>query len=285
MKARAVKNFLLALSCPKRTGLIYTVTRWLAEQDCHVIESDTYIDPHSERFFMRVHFGGRVTLGSLWRTFSPLAEQLEMQWDLSAGDTRPRALIMVSRDLHCLLDLLNRTRMDKLRLDIPLIISNHADAGQLAGESGIDFLHLPVTPDNKEEQEERLIDEIEENNIDFVVLARYMRILGAEVCNRMAGRIINIHHSFLPGFKGARPYQQAHRRGVKLIGATAHYVTADLDEGPIIEQDVEAVTHRMSPAELTAVGHDIERIVLARAVLYHIQRRVLINGRRTVVFR
>ncbi len=285
MKARAVKNFLLALSCPKRTGLIYTVTRWLAEQGCHVIESDTYIDPHSERFFMRVHFGGKVTLGSLWRTFAPLAEQLEMQWDLSADDTRPRALIMVSRELHCLLDLLNRTRMDKLRLDIPLIISNHADAGQLANESGIDFLHLPVTPENKEEHEERLIDEIEENNIDFVVLARYMRILGPEVCDRMAGRIINIHHSFLPGFKGARPYHQAHRRGVKLIGATAHYVTADLDEGPIIEQDVEAVTHRMSPAELTAVGHDIERIVLARAVLYHIQRRVLINGRRTVVFR
>lgn len=285
MKARTVKNFLLALSCPKRTGLIYTVTRWLAEQGCHVIESDTYIDPYSERFFMRVHFGGRVTLGSLWRTFAPMAEELEMQWDLSADDTRPRALIMVSREMHCLLDLLNRTRMDKLRLDIPLIISNHADAGQLAGESGIDFLHLPVTPENKEEQEERLIDEIEENNIDFVVLARYMRILGPEVCDRMAGRIINIHHSFLPGFKGARPYQQAHRRGVKLIGATAHYVTADLDEGPIIEQDVEAVTHRMSPAELTAVGHDIERIVLARAVLYHIQRRVLINGRRTVVFR
>lgn len=285
MKTRTVKNFLLALSCPKRTGLIYTVTRWLAEQGCHVIESDTYIDPHSERFFMRVHFGGKVTLGSLWRTFAPLADELEMQWDLSADDTRPRALIMVSRELHCLLDLLNRTRMDKLRLDIPLIISNHPDAGQLAEESGIDFLHLPITPENSEEQEERLIDEIEENNIDFVVLARYMRIIGPEVCERMAGRIINIHHSFLPGFKGARPYHQAHRRGVKLIGATAHYVTADLDEGPIIEQDVEAVTHRMSPAELTAVGHDIERIVLARAVLYHIQRRVLINGRRTVVFR
>ncbi len=285
MKARTVKNFLLALSCPKRTGLIYTVTRWLAEQGCHVIESDTYIDPYSERFFMRVHFGGPVTLGSLWRTFAPLADELEMQWDLSSDDTRPRALIMVSRELHCLLDLLNRTRMDKLRLDIPLIISNHPDAGQLADESGIDFLHLPITPENKEEQEERLIDEIEENNIDFVVLARYMRIIGPEVCERMAGRIINIHHSFLPGFKGARPYQQAHRRGVKLIGATAHYVTADLDEGPIIEQDVEAVTHRMSPAELTAVGHDIERIVLARAVLWHIQRRVLINGRRTVVFR
>ncbi len=285
MKARTVKNFLLALSCPKRTGLIYTVTRWLAEQGCHVIESDTYIDPHSERFFMRVHFGGKVTLGSLWRTFAPLADELEMQWDLSADDTRPRALIMVSRELHCLLDLLNRTRMDKLRLDIPLIISNHPDAGQLAEESGINFLHLPITPENKDEQEERLIDEIEENNIDFVVLARYMRIIGPDVCERMAGRIINIHHSFLPGFKGARPYHQAHRRGVKLIGATAHYVTADLDEGPIIEQDVEAVTHRMSPAELTAVGHDIERIVLARAVLYHIQRRVLINGRRTVVFR
>ena len=163
-----------------------------------------------------------------------------MQWDLSSDDTRPRALIMVSRELHCLLDLLNRTRMDKLRLDIPLIISNHPDAGQLAQESGIDFLHLPITPENKEEQEERLIDEIEENNIDFVVLARYMRIIGPEVCERMAGRIINIHHSFLPGFKGARPYHQAHRRGVKLIGATAHYVTADLDEGPIIEQDVES---------------------------------------------
>ncbi len=285
MKARTVKKFLLALSCPKRTGLIYTVTRWLSEQGCHVIESDTYIDPVSERFFMRVHFGGKVTLGSLWRTFAPMAEELEMQWDLSADDTRPRALIMVSRELHCLLDLLNRTRMDKLQLDIPLIISNHADAEQLAKESGIEFLHLPITPENKDEQEERLIDEIEENNIDFVVLARYMRIIGPEVCDRMAGRIINIHHSFLPGFKGARPYHQAHRRGVKLIGATAHYVTADLDEGPIIDQDVEAVTHRMSPAELTAVGHDIERIVLARAVHYHIQRRVLINGRRTVVFR
>ncbi len=285
MKARTVKNFLLALSCPQGKGLIYTVSRWLVEQDCHVIESDTYIDTHSDRFFMRVHFSGRVTMGSLWRTFAPMAEEMEMQWDLAADDTRPRALIMVSRELHCLMDLLNRIRTDNLRLDIPLIISNHRDAEQPAREAGINFLHLPVTGENKEEQEERLIDEIEENNIDFVVLARYMRILGAEVCERMAGRIINIHHSFLPGFKGARPYRQAYDRGVKLIGATAHYVTAGLDDGPIIEQDVEAVSHRMSPTELAAVGRDIECVVLARAVVNHIQHRVLINGRRTVVFR
>ncbi len=278
-------EYLLALSCPDRTGLIYAVTRWLLENDCNVLDSDTYKDPFRERFFMRVHFAGDVALDELRDSFDPKARELDMRWELVLADARPRVLIMVSRHLHCLLDLLNRVRLGQLAIDIPLIVSNHPDAEWLADAAGIEYLHLPVTTANKADQEQRVVREIEKHDIDFVVLARYMQIISQTLCERLAGRMINIHHSFLPGFKGAKPYHQAYRRGVKLIGATAHYVTAQLDDGPIIAQDVQPVTHRMPPEELAQVGKDIERVVLARAVQYHAQKRVLINGRRTVVFR
>ena len=278
-------EYLLALSCPDRTGLIYAVTRWLLQHGCNVMDSDTYKDPFRERFFMRVHFCGDISLADLRRSFTPEAQQLQMRWELSRADTRPRILIMVSRHLHCLLELLNRVRLGQMALDIPLIVSNHEDAEWLAKAANIDYLHLPVTAATKAEQEQRVVREIEKHDIDFVVLARYMQVLSPTLCERLPERIINIHHSFLPGFKGAKPYHQAYRHGVKLIGATAHYVTAHLDDGPIIEQDVQPAGHRMTPEELAAVGKDIERVVLARAVQYHAQKRVLINGRRTVVFR
>ena len=280
-----MNEYLLALSCPDRTGLIYAVTRWLLENGCNVLDSDTHRDSFRERFFMRVHFSGDVALEKLRESFDPEARKLEMDWELVPADYRPRVLIMVSRHLHCLLDLLNRVRLRQLAIDIPLIVSNHPDAEWLADAADIEYLHLPVTPANKAEQEQRVVREIEKQDIDFVVLARYMQIISQTLCERVHGRMINIHHSFLPGFKGAKPYHQAHRRGVKLIGATAHYVTAQLDDGPIIAQDVQPVGHRMTPDDLAAVGKDIERVVLARAVQYHAQKRVLINGRRTVVFR
>jgi len=278
-------EYLLVLSCPDRTGLIYAVTRWLLENGCNVLDSDTYKDPFRERFFMRVHFSGEVTLDELRESFEPRARELQMSWELVLADARPRVLIMVSKHLHCLLDLLNRVRLGQLAIDIPLIVSNHPDAEWLAKAADIEYLHLPVTSANKADQEQRVVREIEKHDVDFVVLARYMQIISPTLCERLPGRMINIHHSFLPGFKGAKPYHQAYRRGVKLIGATAHYVTALLDDGPIIAQDVQPVGHRMTPDDLAAVGKDIERVVLARAVQYHAQMRVLINGRRTVVFR
>ena len=277
-------EYLLALSCPDRTGLIYAVTSWLLKHGCSVLQSDTYKDHFRERFFMRVDFSGGIELDELRRSFAPEAAKLKMRWELVRADVRPRALIMVSKHLHCLLDLLNRVRLGQLAVDVPLIVSNHPDAEWLAQAADIEYLHLPVTAAAKAGQEQRVAREIEKRGIDFVVLARYMQIISPALCERLAGRMINIHHSFLPGFKGAKPYHQAHRRGVKLIGATAHYVTAQLDDGPIIAQDVQPVSHRMTPEDLAAVGNDIERVVLARAVQYHAQKRVLINGRRTVVF-
>lgn len=280
-----MNEYLLALSCPDRAGLIYTITRRLAQSGCNVMHSDTYRDPFREQFFMRVRFGGDVTLKELRESFEPEAREPGMRWELVPADVRPRVLIMVSKHLHCLLDLLNRVRLGQLALDIPLIVSNHPDAESVANATGIEYLHLPVTRANKAEQEQRVVQEIDRHDIDFVVLARYMQIISPTLCERLPGRMINIHHSFLPGFKGAKPYHQAYRRGVKLIGATAHYVTAQLDDGPIIAQDVQPVGHLLTPAELSSVGEDIERVVLARAVQYHAQKRVLINGRRTVVFR
>jgi formyltetrahydrofolate deformylase len=234
---------------------------------------------------MRVHFSGDHDAASLRRDFVPVAEENRMSWEIWPLEVRPRVLVMVSRLDHCLADLLYRTRLGELPIDIALIASNHRDAYPLAAAEDVDFLHLPVAPDDKAAREARLLEAVAERNVDLVVLARYMQILSAPFCEALAGRIINIHHSFLPSFKGARPYHQAHQKGVKLIGATAHYVTPDLDEGPIIEQSVERVDHRNSPAEIAAIGRDLERIVLARAVRYHAEHRVLLNGERTVVFR
>lgn len=278
-------EFVLTFACPDRTGLVYAVTSWLFERGCNILDSDQFGDAFSGRFFMRVHFNGDHDVAALREGFVPVAEAHRMSWEIWPLDVRPRVLVMVSRLDHCLADLLYRTRLSELPIDIALIASNHRDAYPLAAAEDIDFLHLPVAADNKAAQEAKLLEAIAERNIDLVVLARYMQILTERFCEALPGRIINIHHSFLPSFKGARPYHQAHQKGVKLIGATAHYVTPALDEGPIIEQSVERVDHRNSPAEIAAVGRDLERIVLAKAVRYHAEHRILLNGERTVVFR
>jgi formyltetrahydrofolate deformylase len=277
-------EFVLTFSCPDRPGLVYAVTSRLFELDCNILDSDQFGDPYSRRFFMRVHFAGEATLEVLNETFRPLAEERQMTWEIWPRNVRPKVLVLVSRLDHCLRDLLYRARIGELPVQIDLIASNHRDVYPLAAAEDVDFLHLPVTPDSKADQEARLLEEIRRRGIDFVVLARYMQILTRPFCEALPGRIINIHHSFLPSFKGARPYHQAHEKGVKLIGATAHYVTADLDEGPIIEQSVERVDHRQTPAELAAAGRDIERMVLAKAVRYQAEHRILLNGGRTVVF-
>jgi formyltetrahydrofolate deformylase len=230
------------------------------------------------------------TYQDLYRGFLPVAAEFAMEWELHDTSVQPRALIMVSRAGHCLNDLLYRRAAESLRIDIPLVIGNHPDLAPLAAAHGVPFEHVPAgsgrdDPLAAQRAEGRLLDLIGELNIDFVVLARYMRILSPEFCAKMPGRIINIHHSFLPSFRGARPYQQAHAHGVKLIGATAHYVTADLDEGPIIEQEVARVDHTCSPEDLAAIGRDAERVALARAVRWHAEHRVLLHGRRTVIFR
>jgi formyltetrahydrofolate deformylase len=277
-------EFILNFSCEDRAGLVHTVSSWLVEQDCNILDSHQFRDDLSQRFFMRVHFEGPAHLAALKQTYTAIGSSNGMDWEIWSSAVPARVLVMVSKIDHCLTDLLYRRKMDELNIDVPLIVSNHRDAYALAAAHDIDFLHLPVTPDNKIEQEQRLRQEIGARNIDFVVLARYMQILTPPFCHDFPGRIINIHHSFLPGFKGARPYHQAHEAGVKLIGATAHYVSADLDEGPIIEQDVERVDHRMGAAQLAAVGRDIERVVLAKAVRYQAEHRILLNGERTVVF-
>ena len=279
-----MSEFILTFSCDDRPGLVHAVTRWLVDQQCNILDSAQFRDDLSLRFFMRVHFEGAADLHSLQQTYQKIGDGNQMAWQISPVSVPARVLILVSRVDHCLTDLLYRRRIGELKIDVPLVCSNHRDAYPLVAAEDIDYLHLPMTADNKAEQESRLLKEIEARQIDFLVLARYMQILSPEFCEQFPGRIINIHHSFLPGFKGARPYHQAHLRGVKLIGATAHYVTADLDEGPIIEQDVERVDHRMGAQQLAAVGRDIERVVLAKAVRYQAEHRILQNGDRTVVF-
>ena len=279
-----MSEFVLSFSCDDRAGLVHAVASWLVERECNILDSDQFRDGLSQRFFMRVHFEGPRDVETLHRTFHPIGAANHMDWQIWSLAVQPRVLILVSRVDHCLADLLYRRKIGELEIEVPLVVSNHRDAYPLVAAEDIDYLHLPLSRNNKPEQEARILEQIEARNIDFIVLARYMQILSAGFCRRFPGRIINIHHSFLPGFKGARPYRQAHQRGVKLIGATAHYVTAELDEGPIIEQDVERVDHRMSEQQLAAVGRDIERVVLAKAVRYQAEHRILQNGNRTVVF-
>jgi formyltetrahydrofolate deformylase len=281
-------RYVLTLSCPDVTGVVHAVSGFLAGIGCNIVDSAQFGDSSTVRFFMRVSFDvvdGVQDLDSLTGGFRPVANRFGMTWELQDSTVRPRVLLMVSHFGHCLNDLLYRHSIGALEMDIPAIVSNHPDYARLAASYDIPFHHWPVTPDTKQEREAQLLELVEGERIDLVVLARYMQVLSEAVCARMRGRVINIHHSFLPSFKGARPYQQAHARGVKLIGATAHYVTADLDEGPIIEQEVARVDHAMTPQDLTAVGRDLESVALARAVQYHIERRVLLNGDRTVVFR
>ena len=278
--------YILTLSCPDRIGIVHAVTGFLAERRANITEAAQYNDTATGLFFMRMRFDAAGTsVDELRSAFATRAEALAMSWALVATSERLPTVIMVSRLGHCLNDLLFRHRSGLLPLDIRAIVSNHRDFHQLAASYDIAFHHLPVSPETKEQAEPRLLEIIAAEKIELVVLARYMQVLSAPLCRRLEGRVINIHHSFLPSFKGARPYQQASDRGVKLIGATAHYVTADLDEGPIIEQDIARVDHTMDAARLTALGRDIESAVLARAVVWHAERRVLVDGRKTVVFR
>lgn len=282
-----MQRFILTLSGPDRMGIVAAVAGFLLDHECNILESAQFRDPETLQFFMRVSFDtGRLTSANdLREAFASVADKFALQYAVYDSAIKPRLLIMVSKFGHCLNDLLYRHRIGALPVEVPAIVSNHRDFYRLAAQSDIPFHYLPVTPENKPQQEERLLDIVRQEHCDLVVLARYMQILSPHVCTELAGRVINIHHSFLPSFQGAKPYQQAHDRGVKLIGATAHYVTADLDEGPIIEQDVARVDHSMSAEACAGVGRDVECAVLARAVQWHVEHRILLNGNRTVIFR
>ncbi|MBN3760227.1 formyltetrahydrofolate deformylase [Burkholderia sp. Ac-20365] len=282
-------SFILKLSCADRPGIVHAVSGFLFERGSNILDSAQFGDSHTGEFFMRVHFqqvGGDPGLDALRTAFATLAEQFGMRWELHDANVKPRVVLMVSKIGHCLNDLLFRYRTGQLNIEIPAIISNHKEFYQLAASYDIPFHHFPLTSkDAKAQQEARVLEVIDECKADLVVLARYMQILSPELCAKLEGRAINIHHSFLPSFKGAKPYYQAFDRGVKLIGATAHYVTTDLDEGPIIEQEVERVDHSMTPDQLTAIGRDVECVTLARAVKWHVEHRIVLNGSKTVVFR
>ena len=279
-------SFVITLSCPDRVGIVHAVTAFLAERGANITEAAQSNDAGTGLFFMRVRFVlVDTTLAALRDAFGEVAARFGMQWGAYGAADRVPTLIMVSKLGHCLNDLLFRHRAGLLPLDIRGVVSNHRDHYQLAASYGIPFHHLPVSAATKAQAEARLLEIVEADGVELVVLARYMQVLSDAVCRRLEGRVINIHHSFLPSFKGARPYQQAFERGVKIIGATAHYVTADLDEGPIIEQDIARADHGMDAEALTDLGRDVESGVLARAVTWHAQRRVLVNGRKTVVFR
>jgi formyltetrahydrofolate deformylase len=278
----------LKLSCPDKPGLVAGVTSILAAAGGNILEAEQYNDKVSDHFFMRVVFelGGEATRAGFEAAFAPFAAQSAMDWTLRDGLERRRVLLLVSKFDHCLGDLLYRHRIGELPMDIVGIVSNHPrEALSVSLIADIPYHHLPVTKDTKPQQEAQIKAVVESSGAELIVLARYMQILSDDMAAYLSGRCINIHHSFLPGFKGARPYHQAHARGVKMIGATAHYVTADLDEGPIIHQDVEAITHADSPDDLIRKGRDIERRVLAEAVRLHLEDRVLLNGDKTVVFK
>ncbi len=280
-------GFILTLSCPDRPGIVHAVSGFLLEHGGNILEAAQFDDRDTGLFFLRMHFEStaEASVDTLTRAFAPIGERFSMRWRFFDAARPSPTLILVSRLGHCLNDLLFRHRSGLLPIDIRGVVSNHRDFYRLAASYDIPFHHLPVGASNKPHAEARLMEIVDEEGIELVVLARYMQILSEDVCHRLEGRAINIHHSFLPSFKGARPYQQAHDRGVKLIGATAHYVTSALDEGPIIEQDVERVDHSMDVATLTALGRDIENVVLARAVKWHGERRIVLNGTKTVVFR
>jgi formyltetrahydrofolate deformylase len=294
-------SFVLTLSCPDRPGIVHAVTGFLAARGANITQAAQYNDQSTGLFFMRMRFDAPgahdtntntnantttgTTLSTLRQDFESLALTMQMSWGLHSAHHKVPTLIMVSKLGHCLNDLLFRYRSNLLPLEIKAIVSNHRDYYQLAASYNIPFHHIPVTPETKSQAEAKLLDLVAQEQVELVVLARYMQVLSNDLCRALDGRAINIHHSFLPSFKGAKPYTQAHERGVKIIGATAHYVTADLDEGPIIEQDIARVDHANDPVELTAIGRDIESAVLARAVTWHAQRRVLVNGHKTVVFK
>jgi formyltetrahydrofolate deformylase len=276
---------ILTLSCPDRPGIVHAVAGAIVVSGGNIVESQQFGDPDTGRFFMRVAVEGEQVAPALRTSLPPVAARYDMSWRLDPGNHKTRTLIMVSLGGHCLNDLLFRARAGQLPIEVPVIVGNHETLRPMAEFYGVPFHHLPVTPDTKTDAETRLAELVRELDVELVVLARYMQVLSDNLCQAMPGRIINIHHSFLPSFKGARPYHQAHNRGVKLIGATAHYVTAALDEGPIIEQDVVRADHTMDPDALAGLGRDVEAQVLSRAVRWHTEHRVLLNGHRTVIFR
>ncbi|MEQ7005101.1 formyltetrahydrofolate deformylase [Actinopolymorpha sp. B17G11] len=282
------REYVLTLSCADRLGIVHAVSGFLAEHSCNIVDSQQFSDRQGGCFFMRVHVQAEspeVTLDDLQVGFAPVGAEFGMDWQVRDLAVRQRLLVLVSKQDHCLNDLLYRCRVGAIPADIAAVVSNHPDAGPMVESVGLPFHHLPVTPETKREQEERILDLVTEHQVDLVVLARYMQVLSHELCEKLVGRAINIHHSFLPSFAGAKPYHQAYERGVKLIGATAHYVTEVLDEGPIIEQEVARVDHSLTPAKLAAVGRDLESLALARAVTWHLEHRVILNDGRTVVFR
>lgn len=279
-------RYILTIACPDQVGIVAAISGILARHCGNIVESDQFSDTASGRFFMRLVFDlEETTEPALLSDFTPLAERFAMDWHLYDPRQRPRVMILASKAEHCLNDLLYRHRTGALPMDIAAIVSNHRELAHLATWHAIPYHYLPVTPETKPAQEQQILQLVEYTGVELVILARYMQILSPELCQALAGRAINIHHSFLPGFKGAKPYHQAYSRGVKLIGATAHFVTANLDEGPIIEQAVERVDHAQTPEQLAAVGRDIENIVLARALHYYLERRVFVNGTKTVVLR
>lgn len=280
--------FVLKATCRASSGIVAAVSSFLYEQGCYISELSQYDDPDTGCFFMRsVCYleSAKSTLEAIREKFPEVAKQFDMQWSLHEVYTPTKVLLMVSKFDHCLDDLLYRLRKGELNMQVTAIVSNHLDLRPMAEREGIRFIYLPVTKGNKREQELALLDVIKQTQTELVVLARYMQILSDELCTELSGRAINIHHSFLPGFKGAKPYHQAYERGVKLIGSTAHYVTPDLDEGPIIEQSVQVVDHTYSPDALVAVGRDTETHALARAVKLHIEQRIFLDGNKTVIFR
>jgi formyltetrahydrofolate deformylase len=283
-----VKPYILLMSCQDTVGIVAAVSGFLSQNKAFIAESSQYSDLDTNRFFMRIVFlpdAANVTLSTYREKFAEVGKRFSMDWSMHDASQKARLLVMVSKFDHCLNDLLYRYRTGALPVEIAGVVSNHPDLESVVRWHDIPFHHLPVSDNNRAAQEKQIMELVKDQNIDLVVLARYMQVLSTETCKALAGRAINIHHSFLPGFKGANPYEQAHKRGVKLIGATAHYVTPDLDEGPIIEQEVQRIDHTRTTDQLRAIGRDIENIVLARAVLYHIEHRVFINGRKTVVFR
>ena len=280
------KEYILNLSCIDQVGIVAAVTGSMAEMGLFVLELSQFSDPSTEKFFMRIHFETTkdVTEEAIAENFSHVSEKFKMSWDLHDTHFRPKVLLMVSKHSHCLNDLLHRWSNGNLPIEITAVVSNHEDLKKMCSWYEVPFHYLPVTSETKKEQEKKLFQLVEKEGVDLIVLARYMQILSDDLCQKMSGKIINIHHSFLPSFKGAKPYHQAYDRGVKIIGATAHYVTADLDEGPIIDQETTRVRHDQSPKELVRMGQDVECQVLARAVKWHVEQRVIINNHKTVVF-
>jgi formyltetrahydrofolate deformylase len=280
-------DFVLVIACEDRKGIVAAVANSIASQDCNIVESSQYGDENTGRFFMRVAIlcPQEMTSQSFTGAFMPVATAFRLEWRIHDMRKKLRAMIMVSQGGHCLNDLLYRTSTNRLPMHVTSIVSNHLNWQRRAEHEGIAFHHLPITPETKLEQESKLLEMVEEQQVDLIILARYMQVLSDKLCRKLDGRVINIHHSFLPGFKGAKPYHRAYDRGVKMVGATAHYVTPDLDEGPIITQDVSTVDHADTVEDLIAQGQDTESRVLARAVKLHLEHRVMLNGNRTVVFK